>query len=158
MSDSLLYSDYIATRQRVDLLERVEKNTTYLTLTRTTTQSLTTAGTLINWEDAVRNVGFAWSAGTSITIPQSGYYAIGINATTTTSVSLRAFVNLGTTRIVEMTSEGLNFPNSVFFILRHFAIADDLCIELLPGSGTTLRVVSYDTLNESPFLHIVRVA
>ena len=65
MSDSFL-SDYITTRQRVDQLERIEgKPSSFLTLRRTTTQSITTAGTIISWDDAVRNLGFTWSAGTS---------------------------------------------------------------------------------------------
>jgi len=158
MSDSSLYSDYIMTRQRVDQLERVESTTSaYLTLRRTSTLSISSAGTQVTWQTEDQNLGFTWS-GTSITIPATGYYAIGINATIASAVSLRAFVNLGVTRVVEMTSDGFGNANNTFFILRQFTASDDLRIELLSGGGTSLNVVAYGSTNESPFLHIVRVA
>ena len=158
MSDSLLYSDYIATRQRVDQLERVEKNATYLTLRRTTTQSLTTAGTIVSWDDVVRNVGFTWSAGTTISIPQDGYYAI----------DMAYSFNLGSVVNAELLVGGIatgkfnNFYGSGtvnrISAIRYFATGDSVEVRLTLVSNRTLQAVAYGSAGESPFIHIVRIA
>jgi hypothetical protein len=156
MSDSL-YSDYINTRQRVDQLERIEKAATYLTLRRTTTQSLTTGGTLISWEDAVRNVGFTWSAGTSITIPQSGYYAIDITMSVGSNTSFSVDIMMSSIAVARLVnSQGSNTFR--FVGIRQFTTSDVVEFRAIVGANRTLAVNAYGTLDESPFLHIVRIA
>lgn len=157
MSDSSLYSDYIMTRQRVDQLERIERAGTYLTLRRTTTQSVTTAGTIISWEDAVRNVGFTWSAGTSITIPQTGYYAIDMTvafaSNTTFSIDL-LLASVAVARLVN--SQG---GNAFRFVgIRQFTTGDSFELKALVTANRTILVNAYNAADESPFLHIVRIA
>ena len=157
MSDSSLYSDYIMTRQRVDQLERVEKNATYLTLRRTTTQSLTTAGTIVSWDDAVRNVGFTWSAGTSITIPQSGYYLMDITMSFGSNTSFSVELLLASVAVARLVnSQGGNAFR--FAGTRFFTTGDSIEFRALVGANRTLAVNAYGTADESPFLHIVRVA
>ncbi len=158
MSDSSLYSDYIMTRQRVDQLERVEKNLTYLTLRRTTTQSITTAGTIVSWGDAVRNAGFTWSAGTSITIPQSGYYIIDMAFTFNSASVVNSDLLVGGTVTNRFTNYyGSGIANRIA-ALRHFTTGDSVEVQLTPVANRTLQVVAYGSAGESPFLHIVRVA
>lgn len=158
MSDSSLYSDYIMTRQRVDQLERIERAGTYLTLRRTTTQSITTAGTIVSWEDAVRNVGFTWSAGTTISIPQSGYYILDLvwsfSSNTGTSVDLLVG-GVATARMVNSSGGGQSFRA---IAMRYFTTSDSVEVRINVAAGRTMQVIAYGSLDESPFLHIARVA
>jgi len=161
MSDSFL-NDYLLTRQRVDQLERIESGSgaggTYLTLRRTTTQSITTAGTVVSWEDSVRNAGFTWSAGTSITIPSAGYYVLDMAFSFNSAAVVNADLLVGGTA----TGRFNNFYGSGAInrigAMRYFSASDSVEIELTTVAGRTLQVVAYGSANESPFLHIVRIA
>ena len=158
MSDSSLYSDYIMTRQRVDMLERVEKNVTYLTLRRTTTQTIATTGTIISWEDAVRNAGFTWSAGTSITIPQTGFYALDVAFTFVgASVTVASIVVNGVT-VGTMNNYYGTGPLNRAGAMRFFTTGDTVEVLLTNVTSRVMTVNAYGVAGESPFLHIVRVA
>lgn len=158
MSDSSLYSDYIATRQRVDQLERIERNVTYLTVRRTATQSISTAGTFISWQEEVRNVGFTWSAGTTITIPQSGFYALDVafNFAGASITVASLFVN--STAVGTMNNFYGTGTNNRAGAVRYFSTSDSIEIHLANVSARTMNVVAYNSASESPFLHIVRLA
>lgn len=157
MSDSSLYSDYIMTRQRVDLLERIERAGTYLTLTRTANLALSTAGTVVTWQSEVRNSGFTWS-GTNITMPSDGYYALSLSLAKSSATPLiRAFLSLSGTRIITMPNENVSSTVAAYSMMRWFSASDVLSIDLLPSGAVTVVINAYDTTGESPFLHIVKV-
>lgn len=161
MSDSFL-SDYIMTRQRVDQLERIEAGggagSTYLTIRRTTTQSITTAGTIVSWESEVRNSGFTWSAGTAITIPSAGYYVIDMAF----SFNLASIVNVDLLVGGTATNRFANFYGSGtanrIIAMRYFSASDSVEVKMTSVSNRTLQVVAYGSAEESPHLHIVRIA
>lgn len=159
MSD-LFLNDYLITRQRVDQLERIEGGgaaTVYLTLTRTNTLSLTTAGTIVTWQSEVRNVGFTWSAGTSITIPQSGYYAMDITMRIGSNTSFSVDLLLSSVAVARLVnSQG---GNAFRFIgIRYYTTGDSIEFKAIVGANRTLAVNAYGDEDESPFLHIVRIA
>jgi hypothetical protein len=128
---------------------------TYLTLTRTTTQSLVTTGTTLVWQSEARNRGFTWS-GSAITIPVSGYYHIDITLVigSNTSFSIDMLVNtLAVARLVN--SGGGNAFR--FEGMRYFTQGNTLEFRALVGANRTLAVNAYGAVDESPFLHIVKI-
>jgi len=155
MLDSLL-SSVRQNRFAVADLARQERPGAALTLTRSATLAITTAGTTITWQTETRNAGFTWS-GTTITIPTAGYYAVQLALGTTGSQSM-AF-----TRIVNgVTIGGFVglFSATNYFSGQstgYYATGDALQIRLVPGVNTTVTQVAEYAATESPILHIVQL-
>jgi hypothetical protein len=148
----------LALQTQTDLKQQsnVEVNSTkYLTLTRTATQSLVTTGTTLVWQSTVRNLGFTWS-GSAITIPQNGYYHIDITLVigSNTSFSIDMLVNtIAVARL--LNSQGSNAFR--FGGMRYFTQGNTLEFKALVGANRTLAVNAYGAVDESPFLHIVKI-
>jgi hypothetical protein len=145
-----------ANGRRTDILERIETPAAALTLTRSATLAITTAGTTITWQVETRNRGFSWS-GTTITIPTAGYYAVQLAIGTTGSQTM-AF-----TRIVNGVTiggfVGLFSATNYFSgqATAYYAAGDALQIRLVPGVNTTVTQVAEYAATESPILHIVQL-
>jgi len=155
MSD--LYQTSADLKATTQDLARVESPSAALTLTRSATLAITTAGTVITWQTEVRNQSFTWS-GTTITIPTAGYYAVQLALGTTGSQSM-AF-----TRIVNGTTiggfVGLFSATNYFSgqATAYYATGDALQIRLVPGANTTVTQVAEYAATESPILHIVQLS
>jgi hypothetical protein len=148
----------LLTNQRTDIdnIASVEYPAAGLTLTRSGTLAITTAGTTITWQTEKRNYGFTWS-GTSITIPGSGYYSFTMLYTSTVAhiVQARLFVN--TVNVAFMASYGLSSVRQAVTITRYCTTGDSIEINLLPTLNTTISVNAENTASESPFLHVVQL-
>jgi len=146
-----------ANGRRTDILERIETPAAALTLTRSATLAITTAGTTITWQVETRNRGFNWS-GTTITIPTAGYYAVQLAIGTSGSQTM-AF-----TRIVNGVIIGGFvgiFSATNYFsgqATAYYAAGDALQIRLVPGVNTTVTQVAEYAATESPILHIVQLS
>jgi hypothetical protein len=144
-------------QKQVDVQTNVEIPSAALTLTRSATLAITTAGTVITWQVETRNQGFTWS-GTTITIPTAGYYAVQLALGTTGSQTM-AF-----TRIVNGTTiggfVGLFSATNYFSgqATAYYATGDALQIRLVPGVNTTVTQVAEFAATESPILHIVQLS
>jgi hypothetical protein len=144
-------------QKQVDVQTNVEIPSAALTLTRSATLAITTAGTVITWQVETRNQGFTWS-GTTITIPTAGYYAVQLALGTTGSQTM-AF-----TRIVNGTTiggfVGLFSATNYFSgqATAYYATGDALQIRLVPGANTTVTQVAEFAATESPILHIVQLS
>ena len=155
MSD--LYQTSADLKATTQDLARVESPSAALTLTRSATLAITTAGTTITWQTETRNQGFTWS-GTTITIPTAGYYAVQLIVGTTGSQTM-AF-----TRIVNgVTIGGFVglFSATNYFSgqsTAYYATGDALQIRLVPGANTTVTQVAEYVATESPILHIVQLS
>lgn len=160
MSDSSLRDDYIRTRQRVDLLERVEKvAAVYATLTRTTTFTIGTTETLVPWESEVRSIGGITWSGSAITLPVAGYYHIDMTFYYSAAALNWGTLNVNSVAVAKMTQ----FYSSAqrwgrVSALRYFSAGDIVEISLLFSTTYIMQVNAYGSANESPFLHIVRIA
>jgi hypothetical protein len=156
MLDSLL-SSVRQSRLAVADLARQERPGAALTLTRSATLAITTAGTTITWQTETRNAGFTWS-GTTITIPTAGYYAVQLALGTTGSQTM-AF-----TRIVNGVTVGGFvglFSATNYFSGQstgYYATGDALQIRLVPGVNATVTQVAEYAATESPILHIVQLS
>lgn len=154
MSD--LYQTSAELKSSVADLARQERPGAALTLTRSASLAITTAGTLITWQTETRNQGFTWST-TDITMPTAGYYAVQ------TFLQTSANVNLFTQRVVNGTIIGLYVNTSITttyhpaVMVRYFATGDVLQIRVIPSSNVNIVISAENTVAESPFLHITQL-
>lgn len=137
-----------------------EYPTAALTLTRTATLAITTAGTQITWQSETRNLGVTWS-GTTITIPTSGYYAVGVQIAllASTTIQVRMVVNSVNNSVMynaSPTSTSNGFMATAAFT-QYFQTGDSFLISLTPGANTTLNLNGETVAAPSPYLHLVQL-
>lgn len=158
MSDSWL-SDYIRTRRRVDQLERIEVSQRQaLTLTRTATLSLTTAGTVITWQQENRVYGGVTWSGTDITMPVAGYYQVTLAIQVATAIATMATrFRIGGNAVIHDTGPigSATRQNMVTSATLYCTSGDVLSVQLVPSVNVTLDVNAETAANASPILHIV---
>jgi hypothetical protein len=127
-----------------------------VTLTRTNTLAITTAGTIITWQVENRNYGFTWS-GTDITIPISGYYLFNFTyvADLAHTVFSRLFVNgIGVSILVDST---ITSNVHSLIIMRYFSASDVVRVQLVPSVNVTVSVIAEGASPESPILNIAQL-
>ena len=155
-STANLYDLINVAQGEIDNIAAVEYPAAGLTLTRSGTLAITTAGTTITWQVETRGYAISW-AGTDVTIPSSGYYQVTMvyNSTVAHIVQARLFVN--TVNVAFMASYGLSSVRQAVTITRYFTTGDLVAINLLPNVNTTISVAAENAISESPFLHIVQI-
>lgn len=163
MSNSILdlYNLQNITASAVDNVSANEYPSASLSLTRTATLAITTAGTQITWQSETRNFGFTWS-GTTITIPTAGYYAIGVQVAllASTTLQIRLVVNSVNNAVIynaAPTSTGNGFMATATFT-EYFQTGDTFVVSLTPGANTTLNQNAETVAAPSPFVHIVQLS
>jgi len=140
---------------RLVQLERGD-NMVYISLTRTATLNITTAGVIVTWQSLIdAGCAVAWS-GSRITVPVSGYYSLTIKGSFATKDSVVGDVIVNG---VEVCTMGTGDSKDTKFRLnatRFFKVDDEIQVRLTMGSSThTLQVVTEDSAGESPILHLV---
>jgi len=155
-STANLYDLINVAQGEIDNIAAVEYPAAGLTLTRSSTLAITTAGTTITWQVETRGYAISW-AGTDVTIPSSGYYQFTMlySSTVAHTVQARLFVN--TVNVAFMASMGQSSTRQALTITRYFTTADVVAINLLPNVNTTINVVAENVTSESPFLHVVQL-
>lgn len=146
-------------RARMDEVETTDVHGAVLTLTRTSTLAITTAGTTITWQSELRDYQFTWS-GTTITMPADGWYAIDL--------SFRFSANLNNFRVAIVVNgtavKGYNLlgdvdaNNCAISMMRYFAAGDAVTFLALPSANVDILVNAENSLTESPILHIVQLS
>ena len=154
MSD--LYQISADLRAATQDLARVESPSAALTLTRSATLAITTAGTIITWQVETRNQGFTWS-GTDITIPTSGYYAIGAYIVTTASITMFANLVVNSAILIQMPASYLSTTAHGFFAVRYYATGDLVSLRVGPSSNATVSVNAENIASESPLIHVTQL-
>lgn len=155
MSD--LITNNLATQQNaIQALQRTETPAACLTLTRTATLAITTAGTLITWQTATRTNSITWST-TNITIPTSGYYAMSLTYTSNLAhtADMRLFV--GGVNVAFMADSSVNSVRQGFAWVRYFTAADVISFNVLPSINVTMSVNAENIASESPIMHLVQL-
>lgn len=157
---SNLYQMISDTQESVSTVQTVESPAAYLTLRRTSTLALTTAGTVITWQSAIRSQAITWS-GATITIPSAGYYLISVNVafTTDTIAHIRYTVN-GVAALAfytEPIGTGGGFVSSCSAML-YLPEDETLVISIVPVANTTLNANGEGGAAPSPMLHIVQLS
>lgn len=160
MSRSQVSLDALArTRRTVAEIQSTDVHGAVLTLTRTSDLAITTAGTIITWQQEVRRYQVAW-AGTVITIPSSGWYIISVSWATSAAVA---------SMIAELYSNGVVVQDderalpagrnvSLFLFMRYFATGDAVQIAMRPSANVNLLARPENGNIESPLLNIVQLS
>lgn len=156
MSMSDLYRTSADLKATTQDLARVERPSAALTLTRSATLAITTAGTIITWQTETRNEGFTWS-GTDITIPTSGYYGIGAYIVTVASITMFANLVVNSVILIQMPASYLSSTAHGFFAVRYYATGDVVSLRVGPSSNTTVSVNAENVASESPLIHVVQL-
>jgi hypothetical protein len=129
-----------------------------LTLTRTSDQALSTAGTTIIWQSRIRGQGIAWS-GSDIVIPTSGWYIITLAWRTSVNLNdlfVRLIVN-GVVVQIDTTIGDVNLNVASSQFMRYFVEGDVVQISLVPSANANLVYVAESGVGESPILNIVQL-
>ena len=140
----------------INNIAAVEYPAAGLTLTRSATLAITTAGTTITWQVETRGYGISWAT-SNITIPTSGYYQFTMVYTSSVAHTIQARLFVNSNNVGFFASFGLSSVRQAITITRYF-ITDDLVeINLLPSVNTTISVNAANAPKESPFLHVVQL-
>jgi hypothetical protein len=152
----------LITNQRTDIdnIASVEYPAAGLTLTRSGTLAITTAGTTITWQTETRNYGFTWS-GTTITIPTDGYYTVAVSVAIAlnTTLQIRMILGAANSRVTYNAaplSTGGGFMASANWCV-YLNTGNTLQIALTPGANTTLNQNGEYNAAPSPFVHIAQL-
>jgi hypothetical protein len=153
---NLLTNNLFDVMNEVQDLQRVETPGACLTLTRSATLAITTAGTTITWQVETRANGITWAT-TDITIPTSGYYNISFSYTATTIHTAFCRLVVNGVSVILMTDSSINSTSHTFTAMRYFTDDDVVRIQPVPASNTTISVVAANSAGESPILHVVQM-
>jgi uncharacterized protein YijF (DUF1287 family) len=136
-------------------LERFD-GATYISLTRTATLSITTAGVIVTWQNAIENVGeWSWT-GSSITVPIAGYYLISGIGTLGVKDNITGDVIVNGVEVATMGTASSKDTKFRHELLRFYKAGDVVQYRLQTATGTmTLQVNTEDSASESPLFHMV---
>jgi hypothetical protein len=154
MSD--LYQTSADLRASVADLARQERPGAALTLTRSATLAITTAGTTITWQVETRNEGFTWS-GTEITIPTAGYYVINLQYNAVVVTTTFAGLRVNGIAVGFFSNSSVNSTLHSFTVMRYFATGDLVEARVFPAANSTVQVIAEGVASESPFIHIAQL-
>lgn len=159
MSRSAILNAVIQNQLKIADIESAEEAGAVLTLTRTSAQAITTAGTTIVWQSEIRGYQITWS-GSDITIPASGWYHISV-ATTVSVAQNDLLYRIGVNGVFVQVAPGFGDVNrsaSTAHFMRYFVEGDIVIINLVPSANANLNVVAENDAAESPILHIVQLS
>lgn len=144
----------------IDNIAAVEYPAAGLTLTRSSTLAITTAGTTITWQTETRGYGISWT-GTTITLPTAGYYNIFVTIATVANTTmyirlLRSNFNPIAAYIAAPLFTGNGYNSTANFMV-YCATGTEIQISCTPGANTTINVNGETQAAASPFVNIVQL-
>lgn len=142
-------------RERVSTVERRD-TAVFITLTRTSTLSITTAGVTVTWQSEVDSGGnFTWS-GSTITVPMAGYYKVTVVGSLATRDNFHGDLRVNAVEVCSMGVGALRDVKFVHSVCRFFKEGDEVQYRATTTTAThTLAVVTEDAAGESPMFHMV---
>ena len=146
-------------RARMDEVETTDVHGAVLTLTRTSDQAITTAGTTITWQSELRSYQITWS-GSDITIPAAGWYLLTLAWRTSVNLNdlfVRLVVN-GAVVQIDTTIGDVNLNVASAQFMRYFTESDVVQISVVPSANANIVVVAEGSTGESPILNIVQLS
>ena len=156
MSD--IFQSMARTNSMVDDIASTDQGQAVLTLTRTSAQAITTAGTVIIWQSEIRGYEITW-AGSDITIPTSGWYIItcAFQFGALNDLLIRLVVN-GVGVQFASTIGDVNRDVATCTFMRYFAESDVVRIQLEPSANVNVNARAENGTAESPILNIVQLS
>jgi len=142
-------------RDRMSTAERSD-TAVFLSLTRTATLSITTAGVTVTWQSEIDSGGNMTWSGSSITVPIAGYYKITVIGSLSTRDNIHGDLLVNSVEVCSMGTGALTDVNFRHTATRFFKASDVVQYRAHTQTGThTLQVVTEDSAGESPILHMV---
>jgi hypothetical protein len=153
-----MLNSLVRVRQNVAEIQSTDETGAVLTLTRTSAQAITTAGTVIIWQSEIRGYEITW-AGSDITIPASGWYivACAFQFGALNDLLIRLVVN-GVGVQFASTIGDVNRDVATCTFMRYFAESDVVRIQLEPSANVNVNARAEGITAESPILHIVQLS
>ncbi len=156
-SSYLTASNEQALRERIVQLERAD-NAVFISLTRTSTLSITTAGVTVTWQDEIDVAGGITWSGSSITVPIAGYYLITVIGTLSTRDNIHGDLRVNAVEVCSMGTGGQKDVKFMHSVCRFFKSGDVVQYRATTTTAThTLQVTEEDSASESPILHMVMI-
>lgn len=142
-------------RDQISTVERRD-DAVFLTLTRTSTLSITTAGVIVTWQEEIDSGGDMTWSGSSITVPIAGYYKITVIGSLTLRDNFHGDLRVNSVEVCSMGVGALRDVKFIHSVTRFFKYGDVIEYKATTTTGThTLQVVTEDGAGESPILHMV---
>ena len=142
-------------RDRVSTLEQRD-DAVFITLTRTSTLSITTAGVTVTWQSEVDSGGNMTWSGATITVPVAGYYKVTVVGSLATRDNFHGDLRVNAVEVCSMGVGALRDVKFVHSVCRFFKEGDEVQYRATTTTAThTLAVVTEDAAGESPMFHMV---
>jgi hypothetical protein len=156
-SSYLTASNEQTLRERIVQLERAD-NAVFLSLTRTSTLSITTAGVIVTWQSEIDNAGEITWSGSSITVPIAGYYLITVIGALSTKDEIHGDLRVNSVDVCSMGTGGHKDVKFMHSVCRFFAEGDVVQYRAHTTTSThTLQATTEDSASESPIFHMVMI-
>ena len=144
-------------RDRISSVERRD-DAVFISLTRTSTLSITTAGVIVTWQEEIDSGGDMTYSGSSITVPIAGYYAVTVIGSLATRDNFHGDLRVNSVEVCSMGVGGQRDVKFVHSVCRFFKEGDVVQYKATTSTGThTLQVVTEDAAGESPIFHMVLI-
>ena len=142
-------------RDRMSTAERRD-DAVFISLTRTGTLSITTAGVIVTWQALVDGGGDVTWSGSSITVPIAGYYLIQVIGALDTGNNVAGDIVDNGVTVCTMTAGTARDHKFSHNVVRFFKAGDVVQYRATTtGSTRTLQVTTEDSDSESPIFHMV---
>ena len=142
-------------RDRMSTAERRD-DAVFLSLTRTGTLSITSAGVIVTWQAVIDSGGDVTWSGSSITVPIAGYYLIQVIGALDTGNNVAGDIVDNGVTVCTMTSGTARDHKFSHNVVRFFKAGDVVQYRATTsGSTRTLQVTTEDSDSESPIFHMV---
>jgi hypothetical protein len=142
-------------RDRMSTAERRD-DAVFISLTRTGTLNITTAGTIVTWQAVIDSGGDMTVSGSSITVPIAGYYLIQVIGALDSGNNVAGDIVDNGVTVCTMTAGTARDHKFSHNVVRFFKAGDVVQYRATTsGSNRTLQVTTEDSDSESPIFHMV---
>jgi hypothetical protein len=142
-------------RDRMSTAERRD-DAVFISLTRTGTLSITSAGVIVTWQAVIDSGGDMTWSGSSITVPIAGYYLIQVIGALDTGNNVAGDIVDNGVTVCTMTAGTARDHKFSHNVVRFFKDGDVVQYRATTsGSTRTLQVTTEDSDSESPIFHMV---
>jgi hypothetical protein len=142
-------------RDRMSTAERRD-DAVFISLTRTATLSITTAGVIVTWQAVIDSGGDMTVSGSSITVPIAGYYLIQVIGALDSGNNVAGDIVDNGVTVCTMTAGTARDHKFSHSVVRFYKAGDVVQYRATTsGSNRTLQVTTEDSDSESPIFHMV---
>ena len=142
-------------RDRMSTAERRD-DAVFISLTRTATLSITTAGAIVTWQAVIDSGGDMTASGSSITVPIAGYYLIQVIGALDSGNNVAGDIVDNGVTVCTMTAGTARDHKFSHNVVRFYKAGDVVQYRATTsGSNRTLQVTTEDSDSESPIFHMV---